>query len=174
MIGIFAIDPGGHTGVAFGAFDEKSESLYDALADKRDANSVTYEGDPGRQARQIASLWRTFYRVCVEVHEIDPSRVYFVCEDFQLGPNTPPGSDILLACKVAWATWGYRLGRADEFEARDWWPLGPLATHWQLSSQAMNFASDARLKRWGLWVKGKDHERAAWRHLAYFLNGFIK
>jgi hypothetical protein len=42
--------------------------------------------------------------------------------------------------------------------------LGDATLHFQSRSLAFSTATDDRLRRWGLWVKGSDHVRAALRH----------
>lgn len=42
--------------------------------------------------------------------------------------------------------------------------LGDCTLHFQSRSLAFSTATDERLKRWGLWVAGSDHIRAALRH----------
>lgn len=42
---------------------------------------------------------------------------------------------------------------------------------YQSPSYAKRFATDARLRDWGLWVVGSDHERDAHRHVASWLAG---
>jgi hypothetical protein len=64
---------------------------------------------------------------------------------------------------------GYRLGRADRFEDEFKESAAEIGVTFQAPSDAMTFATSERLKRWGLWVKGKEHERDAWRHLATFV-----
>src|SRR5215472_9629566 len=42
--------------------------------------------------------------------------------------------------------------------------LGDSTLHFQSRALAFGTVTDERLKRWGLWVKGSDHVRAALRH----------
>lgn len=44
----------------------------------------------------------------------------------------------------------------------------------QPAGQAATYATNARLRYWGLWVVGREHERSAWRHVALFLSRYIQ
>lgn len=173
MVAIFAIDPGGSTGVAMGYFDTSPGSIYQVLKNPNPKDSFTQVGTPLVQARQLFRHWRNFYASAL-IHEIPVGNCWMVIEDFALSPNAAPGKDILLATQVAHMLLGYRYGAADEFERSHANPIHPMQVAWQTPAEAKSFVSDVRLKRWGLWVKGKQHERDAYRHLALFLNGMIK
>jgi hypothetical protein len=43
----------------------------------------------------------------------------------------------------------------------------------QLASQAKSVATNARMKDWGIWVVGREHERSAWAHIACFLKKYM-
>jgi hypothetical protein len=62
---------------------------------------------------------------------------------------------LLTPVQVAWAF----LGLAD----------GPVVSAWQTPSLAKTTVTDKRLKKLGLWVPGRDHERDALRHLVLYM-----
>jgi hypothetical protein len=57
------------------------------------------------------------------------------------------------------------MGSADEYERGNWGPAGPVRVVWQQPSAAATFGTKSRLESWDCWVRGKQHERSAWRHL---------
>jgi hypothetical protein len=59
------------------------------------------------------------------------------------------------------------------FEGLAWRCLPPDGVRWQLPSTAMTFATDARLRSWGLWFRGRVHQRDAARHVAAQLNSLL-
>jgi len=175
QVGVFAIDAGGHTGVAKGIFVPKS-TLKETLTEQSAIrnllrDSYTIGGTPHAQARQLFSLWRRFYADCLTPpYSATPENVWMVIESFYLSPDASPGGDVLLSTQVAHTLLGYRYGAADEFDRSHANPIKPIQVAWQTPSEALSYATDERLRRWGLWVKGREHERDAFRHLAYFLN----
>ena len=61
-IGIFAVDPGGKTGVAWGIFDPGApRGVRESLRNKLRAGSDTIQGDERHQISQIANSWMEFY-----------------------------------------------------------------------------------------------------------------
>ena len=167
--GIMAIDPGGSTGVAWGRFDKNADSVKDALSARWYSSSTTIEGSVVSQILQLSKIWRKFYGECVNSLGIPPNDVHLCVEDFNLaGSNRRPkaGEDPLISVKIAWGLWGYRSGQAHEHER--WGGVsGPVYIHWQTPSQAKSYATDTRLKEWGVYVRGSTHERDAWRHIAF-------
>lgn len=163
------MDPGGATGLAWAVLNPHA-SLPEALNNRLRAGSTTIEGDEREQIKKVVSLWSSFYRQSVERALLPPENVFFVCEDFIPKPGqTGGGKDMSISISVIWGVEGYRMGRADEWAGRrKGKPYCPPMIL-QLASQASTFATDKRLREWGLWVKGRDHERSAHRHMAMFL-----
>jgi len=174
LIAVFAIDPGKATGLASGIFDETQKSMYQVLKKAKRLQTTTISGTPVSQARQLSARWRSFRSLTYALDGVPLENIYMLIEDFQISPTTPPGEQILWAMKVTWCLVGYRHGGADEWDRQVAPPLAPVEIEWQSPSQAKSYATDERLRRWGLWVKGKDHERDALRHVAAFLNNHIK
>lgn len=50
---------------------------------------------------------------------------------------------------------------------------GWVPVEWQQPGSVKNFATDKRLRRWDKWVRGSDHQRDAWRHVASRLNALL-
>lgn len=152
--GVFALDPGGSSGLAWGVVQEAG-SVAERIAAMESAGTATVS-DPDwlEQAKQIAARWRTFRDDC----QAQGILAYYVCEDFIL---THLGSSDRTGLYPVWigaATVGILSGSGE-----------PVDVWWQQPSVAKTYATDERLKRWGLWVRGKEHERDACRHLALFL-----
>lgn len=140
------------------------------------AGSETLVGDEYTQIKEIAKLWRTFLNQCVTVGRMDPSQVEFVCEDFVPNLRGITGKEITSPERICWGVEGYRMGRADQFmlgrsiNKAVYCPRMIL----QMPSQAKTFATNKRLREWGVWVVGREHERSAWAHLIYRLAILLK
>lgn len=168
-IGVFAVDPGGSTGVAWGIFDP-NPPIEEVLKERMLAGSATISGDVRQQIREIATLWQAFYRSCVRSALLPPDHVWFVCEDYiyTVG-NTYGGEPAAISTSLIWGIEGYRMGRADEWREHKRGTLVMPTMVLQTAGQAKGFATNTRLKEWDVWVVGREHERSAWQHVAYFL-----
>jgi hypothetical protein len=166
-VGIFSVDPGGHSGVAWGIFDTSPKTIAGALATKRADGSETYEGDWHKQVAEISEQWRTFLKTCVHEEGLSPEQVEFVCENFiQIPGLTAGGTDSTLPLLIIGGIYGYRLGALAEWERNENGPAAAPSMILQLAGQASTFATGQRLREWGLWVRGREHERSAWKHVA--------
>jgi len=166
--GVFALDPGGSSGLAMGVFDvSPSTPIDESLRRGLNKQSVTVEGDEYEQIKLISDFWMTFYRDCVHGGMMDPSTIEFVCEDFIQRPGGSGGKEGQSPIRVMWGVEGFRMGRAAEFRGRHKSKAKILAPRMilQTPSDAAAFGSSERLKNWGCWVKGREHERAAWKHV---------
>jgi hypothetical protein len=165
MRGIFALDPGGHSGIAWGIFDPRS-TVEEALQNGLHKGSATTEGEERGQIREITRLWMEFYRLCVITCCMDPDSVEFVCEDFIQRPGSKGGKEGQSPIRIMWGVEGYRMGRYDEFAGRKRGrPYAPQMIL-QHPSEMTGFATGKRLKKWGIWIVGKEHERSAFGHIA--------
>lgn len=159
MIGIFAIDPGGHTGVVWGIVDERAPSAAEAARNRLQGGSATIIGEPMEQARAIWELWERFKRVCVVKGCMDPDKVELVSEDFVLrGGQHAGGKDGTAPERIIWAFEGYRWGRYDTY--RKIKHIAPII--WQLPGARQQ--KRAILENAGLWFRGREHERSAGGH----------
>lgn len=172
-IGVFAVDPGGSSGLAWGVFDPLLPDVGDQLRGKLSAASATVTGSERTQIRAIVGHWQTFYQHCVRSSMLPPDRVWFVCEDFILKPGeTAGGKDSTSPVALIWGVEGYRMGQADQAKLyrRGTIAMPPMIL--QTAGQAKGFATGPRLKEWDCWTVGKEHERSAWAHVAYFLKHY--
>jgi len=172
-IGVFCCDPGGHSGVAWAILDP-SAATEAALQNRQNAGSTTVSGDARTQVNELAQLWQSFFRACVRSC-LEPKDVYCVFEDFIYNPaNTYGGDPAKISTQIIWAFEGFRLGCEYQWKVDN--PgrkrvLRP-ALVLQPAGQASSYATNDRLRMWGLWVKGREHERSAYRHMALFLKSY--
>jgi hypothetical protein len=170
---VFCCDPGGHSGVAW-AILNPSVDTERALRERQNAGSTTVNGDARTQVNEIAQLWQSFFRACVRSC-LDPGDIYPVFEDFIYNPSTSYGGESAkISTQIIWAFEGFRLGTQYQWQVdhpgrkRIFRPSLVL----QPAGQASTYATNDRLKMWDLWVKGREHERSAFRHMALFLKGY--
>jgi hypothetical protein len=170
-IGIFAVDPGGATGLAWAIVDASLPNIEDCLLNRAMAGSITVDGDARKQFLEIAQLWESFSRACRD-KGIVGKYIFPVCEDFVYTPGVNyEGDSARISTQIIWGFEGYRWGRA--YGARGIRAKVP-DLYLQTASQAKGYVTKERLKEWDLWVVGRDHERSANQHLAYFLAQFRK
>ncbi len=111
------------------------------------------EGDFLQQAISLAGLFRLFSVEVRDSYGIDD--VQLVVESFILRPGKASADPAqLMPVRIAAAL--EALVSAD---------IG-----YQTPSMAKGYATDERLREWGLWKVGSTHERDAIRHLAYKLH----
>lgn len=174
-IGVFAVDPGGQTGLAWGIFDPKDkDGLEGALRNKMLSGSTTISGDERAQITEMASIWSDFYNACVRSACLPPQNVWLVVEDFVLKPGeTAGGKDATSPVALIWGLEGYRMGRRDEWKQHKRGPAVMPPMILQMAGQAKSVATKQRMRDWGIWVVGREHERSAWAHVACFLKKYI-
>lgn len=168
MRGIFCVDPGESTGVAFGIVDTSSYTALEAVANRLESGSETLTGSEAEQARALYHLWTKFKRKCVNVNLLDPDRVDLVIEDFVLFPGEKPGKSTTVPERVAWCLEGYRMAMADSW--RRSLPKHYNEIIWQKSGAAHRFKNQEILKKADAWVVGRDHERSAFSHMILRVN----
>jgi hypothetical protein len=165
-IGVFGVDPGGATGLAWCIVDPTLKSVSEQLRTRRHRGSVTTEGSERKQIREICTLWNSFFEACRD-EGIWHDRIWFICEDFvYTGSNTYSGDSAKISTSLIWGIEGYRMGMSDQLDGE--MPSMILQT----ASEAKTYATPARLKEWDCWVRGRDHERSAHQHLAFFLRKY--
>jgi hypothetical protein len=157
-VAIFAIDPGGTTGIAAGVFDLRRITVAKTIVRARAKGNLKTWNIKGTNVAQNWEIARAvtdfYYTVHIERAWITFDSFYVVTEDFnlrQMSADLAPvernsGIETLLApaFKERWE--------------RVWSK--------QTASQAKSFCNDKMLDRWGL-LRGKTpHERDATRHLA--------
>lgn len=163
MHGIFAVDPGGSSGVCWAIFDVKHKLAEEAVKNCINLESITVIGTEIQQIVEICSLWQAFFRACNKSF-LPPENVHFAMEDWTGGYMTK-GTTGLSPVRIGWGIIGYRMGMATMFERQGMGPAFTPPVRLQEAGLAMSTLPDARMKEWGLWVKGREHERDAIRHL---------
>jgi hypothetical protein len=166
--GIFALDPGGSSGLAWGIFDVSPNTpVAESLKKGQHKGSTTIEGEEHDQIEAIFEVWARFYATCVHVGCLDPTEVEFVSEDFVQRPGSSGGKEGNSPIRVMWGVEGYRMGRAAEFKGRKKSKSRVHAPRMilQMPGDASSFGTSARLKEWDCWVVGREHERSAWKHI---------
>lgn len=145
---ILGIDPGGTTGWCL--FTIPTLSIFgDAASAILAWDTGEWLGDENTQTDKICEFARTTqslsYKVgpalVVEQWDFDPS--------FQ-NADQEPYSPLRIGAKLGYAR---HLGK-----------LGDATLSWSSRVQAKSTATDARLREWGLYTVGSDHERDATRH----------
>jgi hypothetical protein len=169
---IMGIDPGGTTGVA-AAYVPSLGTLKESLRAAKRKKSVEVKGTWLEQATTLATLMVRFqYRANVE-HGIALPNIHFAIEDYVL--RMPATNKNLIPVWVAAATAALYIGVQafrDEFAFEISEPKAADIT-WQQPSQIKSFATNDRLKLWGIYTTGSEHERDAWRHVALKANSVI-
>jgi hypothetical protein len=160
-IGVFAIDPGQSTGIAWGVIDPTQRLAADCMRLILHKGSATITGDPMQQARLIWSYWLGFKTQCVTVSLLSADHVHLVMEDFRLVPNATPGKDTTAPERVAWAFEGYRSGRNDTYRRHKHFS----EVQWQEPAAAARYKTQEMLKPVDCWVRGRQHERSAFSHM---------
>lgn len=167
-VGLFAVDPGGKTGCAEGLFElRRAKTVGERFAQGSELRSWEVHGDELEQGVQLATEFEAFRRTC---WASGVRRVELVIEDFNLRP-TGIGSTAragLAPVRVTSTMLGVRIGKALQWETT----TGRVSVGtdvpvvYQQPSEIKGFATNARLKKWGVYVVGSDHRRDAVRHLA--------
>lgn len=179
---VLAIDPGRTTGVAACHFDAKTtlkETLLNAEEKKavevgafldsegvyqKEWAEITHMEPWLLHSRRIAGVINRFsYRALIEC-EIPAPNIHIVFEDFVLRRRKEGGAtgDLTSIWVMAGA-----MGRYDEGHVTD------MNVTFQQAGEAKGFATNARLKLWGLYEPGSEHCKDAWRHLATLANKLI-
>jgi hypothetical protein len=153
---VLAIDPGGTTGVFGGWVDLKPTMKQTMLTGllSRKAEEVT--GSWLEQVNKLAAIAMSFHFASKE-SLIPMQNRHVVCEDFVLRRRQQGGATGNLTS--VWVAAGFAA------------VINEVAmVGWQQPSSAKTFASDDRLRLWGLWIPGSAHKRDAARHFALKVN----
>jgi hypothetical protein len=167
-----AVDPGQRTGIAMLVVnDSVGMTVGERVAEcaLKESMEVVLDLDDGDDAElnaavEIAKLWQQFCFTCVAPpnNAFAPCQSVLVCESWR--PNLPLRSaerNVLYPVRIASCLEGLLYKRVNS------------GIVYQSPSQAKRFATDQRIKRWGLWVKGSDHVRDALRHCCTYLAGNV-
>lgn len=161
-LGIFTIDPGGHTGMSWGIYDMKAGLVKDCMRKRKFSGSVTITGDEQVQLAQMLTYYDDFAELCNE----EEIRYELVIEDFSLLPGShTPGKEGISPVRYAWVLVGYLWCREQ--------PVIPDVI-WQLPGVGMRYNNRQMLTNWGAWIVGKEHERAAFAHAGARLQKILR
>jgi hypothetical protein len=162
-VGIFAIDPGQHTGISTGIFDLTLPLVKEAMRGREHSVSNTITGHEWPQIYELHRLFDDFYNLC---HKQLVTQIELVIEDFSLVPGGhTPGKEGVSPIRFGWGFAGYLKG------------LDPHADYtltWQLPSAAMRYNTKEHLQNWDAWIRGRPHERAAFAHVGLRLFSLFK
>ncbi len=145
---IMSIDPGGTTGVCE-ALVPKRISVAESM---RDAKLRPYEvtgADLVAQSVHIALNYLSFVARAQMKYQIPGSHIFMTIESFQLRQRNVDLSPVEVYAHIQGLLYQHDVTM---FE--------------QTASQAKTFATDARLRAWGCYVRGSAHKRDAIRHTA--------
>jgi hypothetical protein len=120
--------------------------------------------DHARMAREIVYLYLQYCREWIGM----PER-YFVMEDFILHSMGSTGVTGIAPARIGWYVQGMIAGiaydRALLGDFSYWGEEGPRVrpVWYPVGAFGSRARTDARLREYGLWVRGKEHARDAWR-----------
>jgi hypothetical protein len=149
---IFALDPGGTTGVAYGIVELK-KTVRSTLAGIDYRHAVEVNGNYRQQAAKLDVLHGVWITDCLR-HGIPEERRHVTAEDFVL--RMPATTTNLTSIWVVAAFHGV-IGLDVEIA-------------YYKADKTKAFGSDDRLRLWGLWERGSAHKRDAWRVFATHLD----
>lgn len=175
--GVMAVDPGGVSGICQGLFNvkrirgnltmrkllaravEKDSIRVDQIFGGPDYKTVGY--DTGHVHRIVAA-WTRFVFHCNVGMEIPTNCIFLVFEDFQLRQRSAELDPVQI-------TAGFECVMVERpgINASGLSSANLPALIKQMPSEAMTYATNARLKEWGVYplTRGKEHGRDAMRHV---------
>jgi hypothetical protein len=167
---IFAVDPGLTTGLAWATLEiTQNKSISDVLGKARLGTGNMSDDALIKQVRLIHRLFKEVYQIAVFKDQIHTENVHFIVESYvhRQSLKAPDTRHARIPTELAYMLIGYRYGQADMYEQQGLGPTAPITTEFQTAAQAKAFATDQRLKNWGLYQQCRNrHERDAARHLA--------
>lgn len=155
---VMGIDPGGTTGVAAGHFRLHATAKRTLTDGRRSWKTTEVRGDWWTQAKAIAELINRFVFTAQTEHELAVGHVHIAWENYTRRPQaatTNLDSVWVMAAALAF------LDRPELDHA------------FQEPSSAKGYAENQRLRGWGIYVVGSDHERDAARHVALRVSDLI-
>lgn len=168
---VLAIDPGGTSGVAAG-YVQLGSTFKETVKTLEHNKAIEVKGEWLDQAVQLAHIMDRFVFTANVENLVPLDNIHIVVEDFVLRRRQQGGATgNLTSIWVAAAAVAMHLNVAP-------WDGAPMLAEranveWQQASQAKGFATNERLKMWGLWEVGSEHKRDAWRHWAVKVNKLV-
>jgi hypothetical protein len=162
-----AVDPGEHTGWATAIVPLEVRSS-ERLRGLRHLTTGTIVGDEVVQARVLVHIWTQFRHQSMLKYR---ARTHLVFEDFILISLDSSERSGISPVRVTAAFQGYRACLADDYILRGGGmaPVDFAPMHLQQPGEAKGAFPAPQLRKYGLWVRGKPHERDACRHLGLFI-----
>lgn len=175
-LAIFSCDPGPSTGLAWGICDLTADTVVDSMSNRELSGSRTI-GLPRRiegmspvevqeairhTTSQVISEWSKFVAVGIEEYARDGDvEIEFVCEHFILtgGRGHKPGVEGIFPAFLI----GALVGQMPEEDLI-----------LQTASTGMKWNTRDHLTRYKAWIVGKEHERAAFAHMAARLHARLR
>jgi hypothetical protein len=164
---IFAVDPGGSTGVAWGIVDMRSDTVVEAMSTRTHSGSATitvgriermtpkqFQKAVRDQVYAIQRLWEKFTSDALcEFDKHGDVEIEYVIEHFVLtgGAYHKPGVEGIFPAFMVGAL--IMVNPAEEIIL-------------QTAGKGMKWNTRAHLTRYDAWIVGREHERAAFAHKA--------
>jgi hypothetical protein len=149
-----AVDPGKVTGVGRGVFDlTNALSIRDAIEAAREVETWECDGDLTGQADEITEELEVWLGLKTYTLGVSITNLVFVMEDFHLRQRSADLTPVELRALI-----------------KDRWNEGWVPIQDVQPSHAKGYATNKRLRDWGIWVKGSEHRRDVMRHLIYKVN----
>jgi hypothetical protein len=172
---VFTVDPGGTTGVARGLFNRGHATAAATLQEAVEGETIAAWVETGPavdQAWMIAIDFAQWRGKLLRDRRVKSANVFLVIEDFQLRQRSVELSPVEVTA-----------GILTLLQTPKWAPTRPQVTRLpvaierQSPSDAKSYATNDRLRAWGLYPLGRgkgDHKRDALRHLALKVNRLME
>lgn len=163
---LFVVDPGASTGVAWAIVDDEADTVADAMFHRFYSGSATvHEGKIEKagglefqkiirsQVHEIVNLWESFCdEVMVQINK-HGGTIEVVAEHFVLtpSPHHKPGVEGIVPA--------FLIGALIE-------ALPEEEIIFQTAAKGMRLNNQQKLRGYDAWIVGKEHERAAFAHMA--------
>lgn len=166
---VMAVDPGGTTGLASALLNAERARTTRALMKRAvrkgalEVEQIGSAGDPGphggpaHQAAQVYKRWLAF-QSRAHAAGVPFGAIFLVIEEFALRQRSAD----LAPVAVTNALLAYLRGEGGTWAGI----VRPDLLYFQQPSEAMTYATNDRLKAWGIWTVAQEHGRDATRHLA--------
>jgi hypothetical protein len=172
---IFWVDPGGTTGVAWGIFDDRADTVIESMQTRTHSGSATIhhgriekaptgilQGIIRKQVKDISTLFDKFLDDAMkEYSKHGDVEIEFCVEHFVLtaGKQHRPGVEGIFPAFMIGAI-------VREFSDEE--------ILFQTAAKGMKWHTRAYHTKYNTWVVGKEHEREAWAHVAARLHEVLR
>lgn len=170
-LAIMTLDPGKTSGQTRGFYNlRRGETVRGTLKRALEKGAVDFKdviGEPERQANEIVCDYWNFRHHAVSDLGLKLDCVVFVIESFALRQRSVELQPVEVNAGIRSLLLGVSVD-----DSGAWTPhlgRGLAEVEYQTPSTAKGFATNARLRKWNVWVPG-DHRRDAWRHTAAYIS----